>query len=163
MKRYPAPWGKLLIGTSLFASLICVGVAVLMWSQVRDAEVGRYAAWIAMLPLAVMAFSALFMIRGYVVTADEILIERPLWSTRFARNKLESAVDDPVVLRGSIRLFGNGGFFSFTGVFQSRKLGRYRAFVTDPTRCVILRFTDRVVVVSPADPEAFIRDVLNRR
>jgi len=67
------------------------------------------------------------------------------------------------VLRGSIRLFGNGGFFSFTGVFQSRKLGRYRAFVTDPARCVILRFTGRVVVVSPADPEAFIRDVMNRR
>jgi Bacterial PH domain len=163
MKRHPAPWGKLLIGMSLFASLICVGVAVLMWSRVEDLEAGPYAAWIAMLPLAVMAFSALFMIRGYVVTADEILIERPLWSTHFARNQLQSAVVDPAVLRGSIRLFGNGGFFSFTGVFQSRKLGRYRAFVTDPARCVILRFSNRVVVVSPADPEAFIRDVMNRR
>jgi hypothetical protein len=163
MKRHAARWGKLLIGTSLFASLICVGVAVLMWSQVGSAEVGPYAAWLAMLPLAVMAISALFMIRGYAVTADEILIERPLWSTRLARNQLQSAVVDPAVLRGSIRLFGNGGFFSFTGVFQSKKLGRYRAYVTDPARCVILRFSDRVVVVSPADPEAFIRDVLNRR
>lgn len=163
MKRHPAPWGKLLVGMTLFACLICVGVAVLMWSQVGSAEVGPYAAWLAMLPLAVMVISALFMIRGYVVTADEILIERPLWSTHFARNRLESAVVDPAVLRGSIRLFGNGGFFSFTGVFQSSKLGRYRAFVTDPARCVILRFSDRVVVVSPADPEAFIRDVLNRR
>jgi len=149
MKRHPAPWGKLLIGTSLFASLICLGVAVLMWSQVGNAEVGPYAAWIALLPLAVMAISALFMIRGYAVTADEILIERPLWSTRLARNRLESAVVDPAVLRGSIRLFGNGGFFSFIGVFQSSKLGRYRAFATDPRRAVVLQTAERTVVVTP--------------
>jgi len=163
MKRYAAPWGKLLIGTSLFATLICVGVAILMWSQVNRAEAGRYAPWVAALPLVIVAVSALFVIRGYVVTADEILIQRSFWSTRLARNRLQSAVVDPAALRGSIRLFGNGGLFSFTGLFRSRALGRYRAFVTDPARSVVLRFADRVVVVSPADPDAFIRDVSARR
>jgi hypothetical protein len=60
-------------------------------------------------------------------------------------------------------LFGNGGLFSFTGVFRSPKLGRYRAYVTDPARTVILRFAERIAVVSPEDPDAFVRDVSPRR
>ncbi len=70
---------------------------------------------------------------------------------------------DPDALRGSIRLFGNGGMFSFTGLFRSPKLGRYRAYVTDPARTVTLRFADRVVVVSPSDPAAFVRDLTPHR
>jgi hypothetical protein len=163
MKRHGAPWGKLLTGTTLFACLICAGVSILMWTEVGREGAGRHAAWVALLPLVVIAVAPLFMVRGYVVTADEILVQRPLWNTRFARNRLQSATADPGALRGSIRLFGNGGLFSFTGVFQSAALGRYRAFVTDPARCVILRFSDRVVVVSPADPPAFVEDVSTRR
>jgi hypothetical protein len=117
----------------------------------------------ALLPMLVVAISVLFMVRGYVVTADEILVQRPLWNTRFERARLQSAEIDPSALRSSIRIFGNGGLFSFTGLFRSPKLGRYRAYVTDPARTVILRFADRVVVVSPADPDAFVRDVSPRR
>jgi hypothetical protein len=49
--------------------------------------------------------------------------------------------------------------FSFTGLFRNRTLGMYRAFVTDPRRAVVLRLPRRTVVVSPADPEAFVREV----
>lgn len=161
MKMHAAPWGKVLIGTTLFASLICVGVSIMMWAQVGG--IGGPTAWVAALPLVVVAISALFVIRGYAVTADEILIRRSFWSTHFDRNRLQSATVDPGALRGSIRLFGNGGLFSITGLFRSRALGRYRAYITDPARTVILRFADRVVVVSPADPEAFVRDVSTRR
>jgi len=111
----------------------------------------------------VVVISALFTIRGYTITADEILVQRLLWSTRFERARLQSASVDPEALRGSIRLFGNGGLFSFSGWFRSPKLGRYRAFVTDPARTVILRFADRVVVMSPSDPDAFARDVMPGR
>jgi len=61
-------------------------------------------------------------------------------------------------MRWGIRC-GNGGFFSFTGLFYNRKLGFHRAFVTDHIRTVVLRFPHRTVVVSPADPEAFVRDL----
>ncbi|HXZ86218.1 MAG TPA: PH domain-containing protein, partial [Myxococcota bacterium] len=63
---------------------------------------------------------------------------------------------DAQAMTGSMRLFGNGGLFSFTGLFQSRTLGRYRAFVTDPARAVVLRTARRVVIVSPAEPQAFV-------
>ncbi len=53
------------------------------------------------------------------------------------------------------RLCGNGGLFSFTGLCRNQALGSYRAFVTDETRTVVLRFPNRTAVVSPADPGKF--------
>ena len=164
MKTYPAPWSKLLMGTTAMGTLVCVGAAVAVALNAKN-EPGKEAiiTAAAVLPVLVVVISALFTIRGYTITADEILVQRLLWSTRFERARLQSASVDPEALRGSIRLFGNGGLFSFSGWFRSPKLGRYRAFVTDPARTVILRFADRVVVMSPSDPDAFARDVMPGR
>ncbi len=164
MKNYAAPWGKLLVGMTAFSALVCVGVSIAVaLSAKSDPSLEGITRAAAVCPRLVLAIAALFMVRGYAVTADEIVIQRPLWSNRFERARLQSASVDPEALRGSIRLFGNGGLFSFTGWFRSPKLGRYRAFVTDPGRTVILRFADRVVVISPSDPDAFVRDVAPRR
>ncbi|MGD9599211.1 MAG: PH domain-containing protein [Steroidobacteraceae bacterium] len=62
----------------------------------------------------------------------------------------------PGEMRGSVRLFGNGGLFAITGWFWNRRLGRYRAFATDPDRAVLLEFARGKVLVTPHDPQAFI-------
>ena len=52
--------------------------------------------------------------------------------------------------------FGNGGLFSITGRFWNRKLGRYRALATDPSRAIVLRYPKRTIVITPHDPQHFI-------
>jgi hypothetical protein len=164
VRDYAAPWGKLLIGLSAFSTLICLGVAVAMVAGAQSGpEAPSVMRAVGLLPVMVVVIAALFTVRGYTVTPDEIVVKRPLRNNRFERARLQSASFDPAALHGSIRLFGNGGMFSFTGTFRSPKLGRYRAYVTDPARSVVLRFTDRVIVISPADPEAFVRDIAPRR
>ena len=69
---------------------------------------------------------------------------------------LQTAEIDPEAMNRSIRLFGNGGLFCFAGQFRNKKLGRYRAYATDPKLAVILRFTDKVVVVTPGSPDRFV-------
>jgi len=59
-------------------------------------------------------------------------------------------------MRGSLRLFGNGGLFAITGWFWNRKLGRYRAFATDPARAVVLRYATRRILLTPDDVQKFI-------
>lgn len=103
--------------------------------------------------------SALFTVRGYSVTPDAILIHRLLWTTRLSLAGLHSAQVEPDAMRRSLRLFGNGGLFSFTGFFRSKALGVYRAFVTDPHRTVVLHFPTRTVVLSPSAPEEFVHDL----
>ena len=77
---------------------------------------------------------------------------------------LRSVRSDPGAMRRSWRLLGNGGIFAITGWFQNRTLGRYRAFVTDPKRAIALTFQDRVIVISPDQPEQFaavVRDTFS--
>jgi hypothetical protein len=50
-----------------------------------------------------------------------------------------------------------GGLFSITGVYQNKRLGRYRAFVTNPQCCVVLVLPGRVIAVSPENPLAFVQ------
>jgi hypothetical protein len=82
-------------------------------------------------------------VRGYTVTSDTILVQRLFWTTRLPLAGLQSARFEPEAMRWSIRTFGNGGLFSFTGCFRNKLLGAYRAFVTDPRRAVVLRYSGR--------------------
>jgi hypothetical protein len=151
MKKYTAPWSTSLIVLSSFASIMCFGVAIsAAWS-------GRL--WAALLPIAILCGGILFTIRGYTVTADALLVHRLFWTTRLPLSGLHSAQVEPEAMRRSIRTFGNGGLFSFTGWFRNKVLGAYRAFVTDPHRAVVLHFTRRTIVVSPSAPEDFVRDI----
>jgi hypothetical protein len=62
-------------------------------------------------------------------------------------------------MKRSLRVAGNGGVFAWVGWFRNKRLGTYRAFVTDARRCVVLRLPKRPVVVSPDRPEEFVRAV----
>jgi hypothetical protein len=90
---------------------------------------------------------------------DAILVHRLLWSTPLPRVGLRSAQVEPDAMRGSLRTFGNGGAFSFSGFYYNQRLGSYRAFVTDPRRAVVLRYATRRIVLSPDSPEYFLRDL----
>ncbi len=151
MRRYDAPWGRLTIVVTTVVVILCAVVAAGTWFRARGP-----ARWYGALPVAILAGTALFAVRGYVLTRDAILVRRPLWTTRLPLKDLQSAKFEAGAMRGSIRTFGNGGLFAFTGHFRSRTLGRYRAYVTDLQRTVVLRFPSSTVVLSPSMPEEFV-------
>jgi hypothetical protein len=111
---------------------------------------------VALILPALLFGSLLFMVTGYAVDGTELYVGRLLWSTRIPLETLSRVWIEPAVCKGSIRVFGNGGLFSFTGLFYSKRLGRYRLFATDISRSVVLILPARVVVITPAEPEAFI-------
>jgi hypothetical protein len=159
MKHYEAPWSKSLIVMSVFVTLLCVGISAGSWWAAAAKHQAAPVRWATLLPLAVLFCTALFTIRGYSITSEAILVNRLLWSTALPRAGLESARVEPDAMRGSIRTFGNGGAFSFTGFYYNKRLGSYRAFVTDPRRAVVLRYATRRVVLSPASPKDFVSDL----
>jgi hypothetical protein len=154
VKRHQAPWSTSLILMSILATLLCLGIPLTVVMQAEDAPF-----WAVLLPLALIIGCALFTIRGYTITGDAILVHRLFWTTRLPRAELLSARFDPQAMRRSLRTWGNGGFFSFTGCYRNKLLGAYRAYVTDPHRAVVLRYASRTVVVSPGAPEDFIHDL----
>jgi hypothetical protein len=57
-----------------------------------------------------------------------------------------------------IRLFGNGGLFAGQGFFWNRMFGLFRAYVTSarPADLVLVETTNRKILISPRDPQAFV-------
>jgi len=159
MKTYRAPWSTSLIVLSLLVTVVCLGVSAAAWWESPADQAGSSVRWPALLPLVLLFGTALFTIRGYTITPDVILVHRLLWSTPLPRVGLESAQVDPDAMRRSLRTFGNGGAFSFSGFYYNKRLRSYRAFVTDPRRTIVLRYAARRVVLSPEAPEDFVRDL----
>ena len=122
--------------------------------------VGRALPAVGAAVLAVPVVAALFSVRGYALKPDTLLVKRLLWNTEVPLRGLRSADADPTLLAGSWRTFGNGGFFSFSGWFYNKALGKYRAFVTNHDDTVVLRFSDRTVVVSPSPADEFAAQVM---
>ena len=157
MKTFRAPWGKCLV----WVSVLSVGLVLGMGSWITTLPGPRSVAYV---PLALFAGlvlgAALFTIRGYTVTPDAILVHRLFWATRLPREGLVSVTSEPKVMNRSLRICGNGGMLSFSGWFWSKRLGRYKAYVTDLNRTVVIRWEKRTAVVSPEDPEGFVRELV---
>lgn len=155
---FRAPWGLLLRSMTALTALILVGIPLMgFFSGPRGSIV-----WIScmiVMPLSILLIGAFFIIRRYDLTEDTLLIRRLGWSSKLGLSTLVSAAIDPNAMANSIRTFGNGGLFCFAGLFYNKKLGSYRAFATDPKRAVVLKFSDRTVVVTPDDPEAFVASI----
>jgi hypothetical protein len=144
---------------STITTVLCLGIPLGAWFSLTAMHPPGALGCAALLPLVILFGAALFTIRGYSLSSDSILVHRLLWSTVLPRTGLESAEVDLEAMRGSIRTFGNGGAFSFTGFYYNKRLRSYRAYVTDPHRTVVLRYASRRVVLSPASPEDFVYDL----
>jgi hypothetical protein len=158
MKTYQAPWGKPLIVISSLLVILSIASVVVLPLRFLSVPSGLMFAAQWALPLIVLCCLP-FIIRGYAITEDAILIRRLFWTTRLERAGLTSAEVVPNAMRKSLRTCGNGGGFSFTGWYWNKSLGFYRAFVTDLNLTVVQRFGKRTVVVSPGDPEGFVNEL----
>jgi hypothetical protein len=159
-QRFGAPWSnKLAIATPVgIVVLLGLPVAIALVPQEGEPPALAIAA-IAILDVAILAAAALFVIRGYRLDERGLHVERLLWADRIPLAGLRRAWPDPEATAKSLRLFGNSGFFCIAGLFTNRKLGRYRAFATDPRRAVVLQSAERTVVVTPDEPLRFLAAV----
>ena len=156
--EFRAPWSKSL-RTLTALSLLILAVVTLLALTVPVQEAPFVRTLILLLTLSLALGALPFMVRGYVLTEDAILVKRLGWSTRLPLQGLKTVAGDVEALRGAWRLFGNGGLYSFTGLFWNRRLGRYRAFATNPKNAVVLRSPARTVVVTPESPREFLHNL----
>ncbi len=157
---FTAPWSGQVKIITFLASAFMLGIPILQHIPGSGFHSGRQFLWL--LPLLVVIVS-LFMVRGYELAQDALYVQRLFWKTKIDLSSLNSVAIDPEATSGSIRTAGNGGFFAFTGMFRNKKLGSYRAYITDRKKAVVLRFVNRVIVISPGDPQDFERQIKQYR
>lgn len=157
-RRFAAPWCTLLKAVSALGTAVVL--AVPMVCALALPQVAPVVRWLLLaVPILILLPAALLTVRGYELAGRELLIQRLFWKTHLWLEGVQSVEADPEAMRRSIRLCGNGGLFGFTGWFWNKKLRTHRVFVTDPKRAVVLRLSQRTLVVSPDDPERFVREL----
>lgn len=155
--EYSAPWGRSVRWITGLIAFGILGLGVILTGLVSGRP-GEQAGLGATFALVVLIFgaTAVFSVRGYRLVPGGLEIRRPGWTTRISLSDLTQVERAPGMFRGFGIKLGNGGFMGFIGWFWTSSEGWFRAWVTDPARSVRLRLRDRVVVVSPDDPEAFL-------
>ncbi len=153
MRTFRAPWCKALWAASAVITALLLGVAAIPVPG---------AFWVRLFPLAILVGTVPFVVRSYTIQNDTLLIRRLFWDTRIDLSGLRAVRFDPAALKWSIRTCGNSGLFSITGWYWNRQLKAYRAYATDPARVVVLTFDTRRIVVTPENPEEFVRELSTR-
>ena len=158
---YKASWGRHLKIVTTICVLILIGLPLF-----KIVESGMLTQWNfalivkTLLPWCLLILIvALFQVRGYVLTSKQLIVKRLFWKNRVNLSSLVSAEFDSQAMSNSWRIFGNGGFFSITGIFWDKKLGLYRAFVTNEKNSIVLKFIDKVIVISPDNPQDMITNL----
>jgi hypothetical protein len=110
--------------------------------------------------VAIIWFTA--RILRYRVVEAELQVELPFRTVRFPLEGLKDVTPDREALRGARKIAGNDGLGAISGRFRSKRLGWFRAYVTDAEHAVVLRWPDRCVVISPDQHSLFVEAVRKR-
>lgn len=133
---------------------------IMLLSGVQDEE--PLAIWITLLvPIVVMIGVLPFMIRGYILRDDTLIIRRVGRVTQIDLSNLQEVYVKDDLSVWQWRVMGSGGFFGYFGTFYNNEFGRYQAYITDYKHAVVMKFSDKTIVVSPHDPHDFV-DKINR-
>lgn len=158
---FKAPWAISLMAMTTVGCILILAVP-LIGITTRPPRDFLWQVLTIVLPLLILFVAFFYSVKGYLLTNSTLYVQRLGWNSKIELIDLISAEIDPQAMEKSIQLLANGGLFSFVGNFRNRKLGFYQAYATDPRRAVILRFPQRVIVLTPDNPERFVSELLNR-
>jgi hypothetical protein len=156
-----APMGRRVVLTLFFAlGVLALGFIFNLYlalGKFEHAPIGArmLQALVPLLPIAIFLASFLWersRASQFSIEENVLVVRRK----RYPLLGLVAAERDPKVMCRARRRWGNSGVGAIRGHFRSKRLGKFEAFLTDPDNAVVLRWPERVVAVSPADPDFFI-------
>jgi hypothetical protein len=108
--------------------------------------------------LAIYGLAFAFRPAGYVVTADEVIISRPLADVHIRRADIKRVAALPARdIGGAIRLFGVGGLFGYYGKYANTLLGRMTWYATRRDTPVLVETTaGKKYILTPDNPSSFV-------
>jgi len=160
---FKAPWGNSVIASTIIISVIILAASYGPLQMAGMPKIGVKILGIALLALmsGVIVVAYLLSPKGYMITDDKLVIDRPIKSIeiRLAEiSNVEEAATD--ILKDSTRLLGCDGLWGLYGRYQNDKLGNYRLYVRQKSGQVIIRSRD-TYVIAPEKPSEF-KEALRR-
>jgi Bacterial PH domain len=157
----PARWPRYLKASSAIVTCLVAALVVFAWRILAalPGTAGAIGLAIAATITAVPIVGAWFMVSGYALEGQTLCVRRLVSTTRIPLEGLRAATYEPGACQGALRVFGNGGLYAFTGLYQNSHLGHFRLYGTDLSKSVVLVLPDQTVVVTPEQPQAFVEGI----
>ena len=151
---------KLTKGITLAAAILLLLIIALQLGLVMQAS-KTLAIVLSAFILAVFLMAYLFRPLYYELTGSELIIHRPIKDVKIVRqNILRAEPVDKKQLKGTIRLFGVGGFFGYYGKFTNSRFGSMTWYATRKDNTILLTTGDKKkILLTPDEPELFIQEL----
>ena len=140
--------GRMGTVTSILLSVLLVYGAIAVWSAGMTAVIVTYIIFIL---LAIWVL--LTMPRYLIIQNGLLIITHPIGRTVIEKSqvvKIEAIERSD--LRGSLRLFGSGGFFGWFGIFRNSKFGVYRIYCGQLENLYHIKTLTKSYIISSSTP-----------
>jgi len=156
-RSFNAPWDT---GVKLLTMLVSAILGYYIFTYVHHHAQGYGPDFMIrlVLPLFLLGLGVAFMVTGYSIDSEGIVIHRIFWRRRILRSEI-SGVSVPSVLdkRGK-GIWGIWGFCGYSGLSYSSTRGFHIVAASgSANRVFISRNHGMPFIISPSDPDAFIR------
>ncbi len=155
--------------TVLVIVVVICATAGLLWAAAEAAPAETVARALltaaAFVPAVILCVTVLFAPLGYTVHRKAILVNRMGRPVVIAcRQIAEIRRIDAAEIGFAVRIAGSGGFFGAFGRFYSRRLGRFRAYITNRNDLILVTQADGTkTVLSPSPADVFVETVEKAR
>ena len=162
MKRYPCSLDKFATYTPWFILGLAIYIVAksLMITQYTGPGIIKIPIIVVLVLLPGIVI-AMYMLRTHAIIVDEYSITidrktRPVVIS-FSDILYIKRVD---TMKYAIRTFGNGGVFGYTGLYYKKGIGSMRWYCTQRKNYILIEKTNnKKIVITPDDPEGFMRDI----
>lgn len=95
---------------------------------------------------------------GYEILSEGIKVFKANSSELLIKKEtiLEIKSIDYQRIKGSVRNFGIGGMFGFTGTFSNKEFGEMSWFITRTDRLLMIKTLKQTIILSPNDVQLFL-------
>lgn len=140
--------GRMGTVTSILLSALLVYGAIAVWSAGMTAVIVTY------IIFGIVAVWVLLTMPRYLIIQNGLLIiTHPIGRTVIEKSqvvKIEAIERSD--LRGSLRLFGSGGFFGWFGIFRNSKFGVYRIYCGQLENLYHIKTLTKSYIISSSTP-----------
>lgn len=140
--------GRMGTVTSILLIALLVYGAIAVWSAGLTAVIVTY------IIFGIVAIWVLLTMPRYLLLDDKsIVITHPIGQSVILKSDIiEVRAIERSDIRGSIRLFGSGGFFGWFGIFRNNKFGTYRLYCGQLENLYLVKTLTRKYIISSSVP-----------
>lgn len=129
-------------------------IALLVYGAIAVWYAGMTAVIVTYIILGIVAIWVLLSIPRYLLLDDKsIVITHPIGQSVILKSDIiEVRAIERSDIRGSIRLFGSGGFFGWFGIFRNNKFGTYRLYCGQLENLYLVKTLTKKYIISSSKP-----------